>query len=122
MKAVSRIILEEWPIERYGLIAVTDVIVSQKLENAKIYISAMSKGDDLVKDLNRRSRWISFAVSKTFKVQKMPELIFENDKSSERVSRIEQLLSSYKPQPLSGDPHPLAPSPPRRGGRASATG
>jgi len=92
LKALSRVIQEELPLEKYGLVAVTDVVVTRGLEHAKVFVSAMRHGRNLVKELNERVHFFTARAKKLVALRKIPTITFEYDISNERVERMEELM------------------------------
>lgn len=99
LKALGRIIQEELPLERYGLVTVTDVVVTPGLEQAKIYISAMQKGENAVDILNKKAGHIKRQLHSAVRLRKIPQLDFIEDLRPERAQHLEELLDEGKMDP-----------------------
>lgn len=91
LKALSRIIQEELPTERYGLVTITDVVVSTGLEKAEIYVSTILHGRNAVEILQKKTKHIKEALHSAVQLRKIPKLEFIYDASTERVERLEKL-------------------------------
>jgi len=99
LKALGRIIQEELPLERYGLVTVTDVVVTPGLEHAKIYISAMQKGHDVAEILNNKAKHLKRMLHSAVQLRKIPQLDFIEDIRPERAQRLEELLDKGNIEP-----------------------
>lgn len=96
-KALGIAFQEELQMERYGLITITDVVVTQGLEQAKVFVSSMRHGRDLVKKLNKNvSKWKKL-IKNNVNLRKIPTMTFEYDISIERVEKMEQLMKKDTP-------------------------
>lgn len=89
---MSQVIQETLPLERYGLITITDVVVNPGLETAKIFISALNHPRDLVTVLNKKAGQLSKKLHSKVSMRKIPKITFEYDISNERVERFEELM------------------------------
>lgn len=94
LKALSRIIQGELPLERYGLITITDVVVTPGLERATIFVSALQNGRDAVSILNSRRKKLKQLLHSAVKLRKIPQLTFTFDISVERSERIDKILEN----------------------------
>ncbi|MDP3975762.1 MAG: 30S ribosome-binding factor RbfA [bacterium] len=96
LKAFGRIFQEELPLEHYGLVTVTDVTVTPKLDHVSVFVSAMKQRTRLVEHLNRRAGYLARQIVTQVKLRKIPHLAFKEDLSTERVERIENLLGEQE--------------------------
>ncbi|HQO27891.1 MAG TPA: 30S ribosome-binding factor RbfA [Candidatus Pacearchaeota archaeon] len=82
---------QEWPAER---LTISSVVVSPKLDYARIYIAVWPKTaeTETLKELNRRQGLIKKELTGKLRIRLMPEIGFYLDRSSEAVVRIAELL------------------------------
>lgn len=78
---------------RIGFVTVTDVIVSDDLRNAKVFVSVL--GPDRassLKGLESASPFIRAELGKRMRMKFVPEIIFRYDDAAERGTHIMELL------------------------------
>ena len=92
LKGLSMSISNTIPTERYGLITITDVLVSNGLENAKVFVSSFKHTRDLIKLLNSKTKKIIIDLHHQVNLRKIPQLKFVIDESQKRVERLEKLI------------------------------
>lgn len=91
-KAMSKVFQEELPMERYGLVTITDVVVSRGMEHATIYVSTLMHTRALIEELNHKvGKWKDLMIPHLI-LRKIPTITFEMDISNERVDRLNSLL------------------------------
>jgi ribosome-binding factor A len=93
MKEVSAELLMRFPDR---ILSITQVHVSKDLSFAKIWLSADSKIDDLVKSVQEESKAIRKVLSKNVVARRVPSLYFVADKTEEKAQHIEQILAKIK--------------------------
>jgi ribosome-binding factor A len=93
MKGLSLIIREEISQEKYGLITITDCVVTTGLEQAKIYVSALKKNGQAAQELNRNKKMLIEELKHTVNLRKIPKLEFIADARAQRVEELEDLLN-----------------------------
>lgn len=84
--------MEEMPFERFGLVTITEVIVTPGLESARIYVSSLKNNHDVVDVLNDRALWFGRSLQKKVQLRKTPQLIFLYDETAEKEERLEKLF------------------------------
>ena len=82
------------------LISVTDVWISQDLEQAKVYISIFPKEheQEIFENIQRKGKEIRYQLGKRVRHQLrlVPELLFRLDQSLDEVEKLEGLLAQIK--------------------------
>lgn len=82
------------------LISVTDVWISQDLEQAKVYISIFPKEheQEIFENIQSKGKEIRYQLGKRVRHQLrlVPELLFRLDQSLDEVERLEGLLAQIK--------------------------
>ena len=91
---ISIILKEEIKDERINFVTVTDVDITNDLSFAKVYITVLdeTKKEEVLKVLNKASKFIERELCKRVEVRKMPELKFLYDDSIEYGNNIEQII------------------------------
>lgn len=91
--ALSEILRDELPMEIFGLVTITDVLVTDKLEFARVYISALKNQTSTVETLNRHAKKFGKMLERKIIMRKIPELKFIEDLSSEQFEKIDSMMS-----------------------------
>lgn len=98
-KEISDIISRKIKDPRVGFVTVTDVELSNDLQQATVFISVLGddeeKNDTLV-GLTKASGFIRSEVGKRIRLRKTPEIMFTFDDTHEHGSRIESILRELK--------------------------
>ena len=91
---ISIILKEEIKDEKKNIVTVTDVDITNDLSFAKVYITVLdeTKKEEVLKVLNKASKFIEHELCKRVEVRKMPELKFLYDDSIEYGNNIEQII------------------------------
>lgn len=79
----------------YGLLTVTDVIVTPDLRIAKIYVSHFHSGksdDEVLAFLEGHGKELRMGVGRSVRLKFTPELRFYIDQTLDKVERIEELI------------------------------
>jgi ribosome-binding factor A len=80
----------------FGLLTVTDVIMTADLKLAKVYVShyrSEHSNADVLAFLDEHARDIRMAVGRAVRLKFTPELRFYIDETMNKVERIEQILA-----------------------------
>ncbi len=93
MKALGVIIREEISQEDYGLITITDCVVTVGLEQAKIYISTLNNPRNAVNELSRRKKHLIERLKSTVRLRKIPKITFIHDSRPEMVAHLEEIMT-----------------------------
>ncbi len=78
-----------------GVFSITEVIISQDLRHANIYVSMMGSEEEkkgVMSGLESASGFIRRELAHRLKMRRIPELIFVRDDSIERGTRLLKLL------------------------------
>lgn len=79
----------------YGLLTVTDVIVTPDLRIAKVYVSHFQSGrsdDEVQAFLDGHAKELRMGVGRAVRLKFTPELRFYIDQTLDKVERIEELI------------------------------
>jgi ribosome-binding factor A len=85
----------------YGLLTVTDVIMTADLRLAKIYVSHYRSGKTdkaVLEFFEEHSKALRMAVGKAVRLKFTPELRFFIDETLEKVERIERIIAEIHKQ------------------------
>lgn len=105
---LSVLVQREFPLNKYGMITLTNVDVSPDLGNANIYITVLSNNtldsDDessiekakteLVSELNKRKGYFRQELSHMLTSRGVPHIEFHYDESIERAQRLSDIINS----------------------------
>ncbi|MEM6998652.1 MAG: 30S ribosome-binding factor RbfA [Pseudomonadota bacterium] len=106
---LSVLIQQEFPMNQYGMITLTNVDVSPDLGNATIYITALSNqsiskevsqveshlaNESLVAELNNKKGFFRQEISHMLTSRGVPSLQFKYDVSIERAQRLTDIINS----------------------------
>jgi ribosome-binding factor A len=92
---ISETLTRDIETEGYGLLTVTDVMVTPDLRIAKVYVSHFHSGksdEDVLGFLDGHVRAIRMAVGKSVRLKFTPELRFYIDQTLDKVERLEELI------------------------------
>src|SRR5690625_490491 len=94
-KEIGELINQKLKDPRIGFITVTDLDLTNDLQNATVYISVL--GDETEKEesligLSKASGFIRSEIGKKIRLRKVPEIIFKFDEAHEHGNRIEAIL------------------------------
>ena len=93
---ISNIIRNEVKDSRIDFVTVTSVSITNDLSFAKVYITVFDdeKRDEVIKVLNKASKFIERELCKRVEIRKMPLLKFLFDESIEYGNNIENIIES----------------------------
>ena len=96
---LSDIILKEIKDPLIGFVTITNVIVSDDLKIAKVFFSVL--GDSIEKQnsykgLFRAKKFLRKELSSRIRLKNIPELRFFMDDTSDKISKIDELLKKAK--------------------------
>ena len=91
---LGKILIEELEMPLGILLTITEVLVSNKLENAKIMISVYpsSEAEENFKILKKKQGKLQFILSRKMNIRPMPRINFELDFGLERAAKVEKAL------------------------------
>lgn len=96
---VVDIIMNDIKDTKVGFVTVTGAEVTNDMSYCKIYYSVLggeSRRDAATKALERAKGFIRTELSKRLSIRKVPELIFEIDKSIEYGNKIDHMLADLR--------------------------
>lgn len=95
-KEISDLLQREVKDPRLGeFIAVTDVVTSPDLKNAKVYVSRIGTEEEkqeILKTLNAATSYFHKGLTRSIRIKRVPELSFHWDDSIERGDRLMRLI------------------------------
>ena len=91
---ISKIIREEVKDSRIDFVTITYVRISSDLSYAKVYFTCLNdkERDEVIKALNKASKFIERKLCDLVEIRKMPELTFVYDDSIEYGNKIEDII------------------------------
>ncbi len=92
---ISDTLTREIETDGYGLLTVTDVMMTPDLRIGKVYVSHFQSGKsdkDVLAFLEEHAREIRMAVGKSVRLKFTPELRFYIDQTLDKVERLEELI------------------------------
>ncbi|MBF0320427.1 MAG: 30S ribosome-binding factor RbfA [Nitrospirae bacterium] len=95
---ISEIVLGRIKDPRLGFTTITGLKLSDDLKTAHVFVSVLKK-DELpktLKILNAAAGFIRHEAAKNVKLRQIPSLVFEEDKSIEYGSKIDNLLKNIE--------------------------
>ena len=96
LRELSVILREEVKDPQVKTCTITDVVCSEDLAYAKIYVTFMKNTGKGLQALERSKGYIRSRLAKKLKIRKCPELQFKLDESLEYGNHIEEILKSLK--------------------------
>ncbi|ACO04818.1 MAG TPA: 30S ribosome-binding factor RbfA [Persephonella sp.] len=75
-RVLSEIFLTEIPVQQDNIVTVLRVEATSDLNEAKVYVSALKNGQDVVEQLNQKSGYIRHLVGNRIKIRKVPKFKF----------------------------------------------
>ena len=96
---LSGLIRQHLPVEKYGLISVTEVDVAKDLKTANVYISSVGlpqEEKDVIHALNQIRGRLQHELSRRVVVKYTPHLVFKQDHGLERGQHLVELLDSLE--------------------------
>lgn len=90
---VSDILRRKIKDPRIGFVTVTEVVLSDDLRNAKIFVSTYGENrDETLKGLESASAFIRAELGRRIRLRFVPEIIFRYDDTAERGAHIMDLM------------------------------
>ena len=96
-RELSNLIREQLPVEKHGLISVTDVDVSKDLKAANVYISTVGttpQMKNVIQALEKARHSLQHDLSKKIVMKYTPHLLFRMDQGIERGQHLVELLDT----------------------------
>ncbi|WP_448524559.1 30S ribosome-binding factor RbfA [Parathermosynechococcus lividus] len=102
-REVSQLLMYEIRDERVGagMVSVTDVEVSGDLQHAKVFVSIYSTDEvrrSTMAGLKAASGFVRHELGQRIRLRRTPEVVFIEDRSIERGSRVLSLLNQLEQQ------------------------
>jgi ribosome-binding factor A len=96
---IADILMRKIRDPRIGFVTVTDVVVSDDLRNAKVFVSVLgAERDATMAGLERAAPFIRTELGKRMRMKFVPELLFRYDESAERGAHVMELLHDIEEQ------------------------
>ena len=97
-KELSQMILREVEFSPDVLVTITRVETTRKIDEAKIYVSALpeSKTKIVFDILKRRIYYLQHLLNKRLKMRPIPKIVFIEEKETIKAGRVEELLEKLK--------------------------
>ncbi|PLX23182.1 MAG: 30S ribosome-binding factor RbfA [Ignavibacteria bacterium] len=92
---ISETLSRDIETDGFGLLTVTEVMVTPDLRIAKVYVSHFQSGksdEDVLAFLDDKTREIRMAVGKSVRLKFTPELRFYIDQTLDKVERLDELF------------------------------
>jgi ribosome-binding factor A len=92
---ISAVLAKDIDTSEYGLLTVTDVIMTPDLRLAKIYVSGYGKGKspaEVLEFFTYHEKKLRMAIGRNIRLKFTPELKFYIDETLDRVQRLEELF------------------------------
>lgn len=107
-REVSQMLLHDIKDDRVGagIVSVTDVDVSGDLQHAKIFVSIYGTDEaraETMAGLKSATGYVRSELGHRVRLRRTPEVVFQEDRSIERGTRVLSLLNQLKLAPEMGD-------------------
>ena len=100
---IADILMRKIKDPRIGFVTITEVVVSDDLRNAKVFVSAYgSDKDATLKGLQSAAAFIRLELGKRMRMRYVPELLFRYDEAAERGAHIMELLHDIEKKDQGG--------------------
>jgi len=100
---IADILMRKIKDPRIGFVTITEVVVTDDLRNAKVFVSAYGeKREATLKGLQSAANFIRSELGKRMRMKFVPELLFRYDEAMERGSHIMELLHDIEKKEQGG--------------------
>ena len=92
---LSDFILKGFNLEGRGIITISKVNISSDLRNAKVFFTVINNKistENLIKELNKRSKFIKGLIGKQITSRNIPDIIFYFDDSIEFYDKLDKIF------------------------------
>lgn len=99
-REITEIVRFEVNDPRVGFVTITGVEATPDLMEAKVHVSIMGEEEEekeSLEGLRAAASFIRTALAQRLSIRRIPELVFEPDRSLAHAQRIERLLSEVSP-------------------------
>ncbi|WP_447974887.1 30S ribosome-binding factor RbfA [Nitrospira sp. Kam-Ns4a] len=106
---IADILMRKSKDPRLGFLTVTDVVLTDDLRIARVYITTLQEGPEAAQTFARLERakgFIRSELGRRLKLRYTPELTFYQDTSGARADRVLALIESVRPADESEGPAP----------------
>jgi len=96
MRELNDIIRTEVKNNKLGFLTITDVVVSNDMSVAKVYVSILGKGYEIkegLEALEKSKGFIRSSLAKRMTIKKVPELRFTFDESLQHGNHINDIIN-----------------------------
>ena len=94
---IADILMRKIRDPRIGFVTVTEVVVSDDLRNAKVFVSVLdAKWSETLKGLEHATPFIRAELGKRMRMKFIPELLFRYDDAAARGAHIMELLHTIE--------------------------
>lgn len=97
-KEISDIIMHKIKDPRIEFVTVTDVELTNDLQQAKVFISVLNdkNKDDTLDGLEKANGFIRSEIGKRIRLRKVPEILFKYDESLAYGNKIDSIIRDLK--------------------------
>ncbi len=98
---LSRVLLRDLDTSGFGLLSITDVIMTADLRIAKVYVSSYHADvdrDTVLGFFEKHARELRMAVGRSVRLKFTPELRFYYDETLDRVERFDRIFKDIHKQ------------------------
>lgn len=120
---IGEILSREIQDPRIGFVTVTDVDTAPDLSTARVWVSVIGQPEEreqTLKALERAMPFVRRALGTRVRLRRIPELHLRSDETSQRGTRVLQLLAELESGEVPDEPAPEAESLPTPTGRTPA--
>ena len=83
---------------RVGFITITDVVLTNDLSQAKVFLTVLGNDKNTFKALDKAKGFIKSELGSRMRLRIMPELMYEYDQSIEYGNKIERMIQDLHKQ------------------------
>lgn len=98
-KEIGEIVNQKLKDPRIGFVTITDVQLTNDLQQATVYVSVLGDEEEKTESLaglQQATGFVRSEVSKRIRLRKVPEITFSFDEAHEYGSRIDEILRELK--------------------------
>ena len=97
-ESLSRLLLEKFPAEEYGLLSITRIDLSKDLKTARVYLSFFGgpASNDVIHRLNKSSGFLRKTIASLINLKYNPQFIFAEDPLARQEEKLVSILSKIK--------------------------
>ena len=95
-RELARLISRELSDPRLGFVTVTRVEITQDMQTAKVFVSVIGDRHAAVQSmeaLESAKKFLRFELGRAVKLRHTPELVFEEDRTTERAIALSKMLA-----------------------------